>query len=440
MTCEHGHNIELREPHRLNAATFLPYEDSATVFIDDSMNGSRRTFLILSQVYAPDPAAVGQHIADAAEELARRGHRVIVYTADRGYDDPSAVYPPGEMNEGVEVRRLPFSSFGKSSIPVRLVGGTLFMAQVILRAAFIRRVDAILVSTSPPMASWGAVVLGMIHHAPVKYWVMDVNPDQMVSLGIFGPRSLPVRAFDYLNRLILRRAKDVIVLDRFMADRINRKLDVSEKLTILPPWPAEEPVDPMTHDQNPFRTTHGLNGKMVVMYSGNHGPSNPLSTIIDAGKRLCGEPRLVLLFVGGGIGKTEVEAAHCENIRSLPYQPRALLEQSLAAADVHVVTVGDDAPGIVHPSKIYGAMAVARPILLVGPAENHVADILKNEDIGWHVRHGDVDGAERLLREILQMDPEELKRKGRHARQVLLRSGGKAGACGRFCDVMERGI
>ena len=36
----------------------------------------RSTLLVLSQVYVPDPAAVGQHMHDAATEMARRGHSV----------------------------------------------------------------------------------------------------------------------------------------------------------------------------------------------------------------------------------------------------------------------------------------------------------------------------------------------------------------------------
>ena len=85
-------------------------------------------------------------------------------------------------------------------------------------------------------------------------------------------------------------------------------------------------------------------------------------------------------------------------------------------------------------------MAVARPILLVGPDENHVADILRDNDIGWHVRHGDVDGAERVLREIATADPGELAEKGRRAREVMAAMGRKPVACGRVCDVLERGL
>ena len=148
------------------------------------MSNPRRTVLIISQVYVPDPAAIGQHLADVAQELVRRGHRVIVYTADHGYDDPSTAYPRREIIDGVDVRRLPFSSFGKSSIAIRIVGGSFFVGQVILRALFARGIDAVVVSTSPPMGPLAAVLVGLMHRARVKYWVMDLNPDQMVALGM----------------------------------------------------------------------------------------------------------------------------------------------------------------------------------------------------------------------------------------------------------------
>src|SRR5688500_9698441 len=89
----------------------------------------QRTFLVLSQVYPPDPASVGQHMHDAAAEMVRRGWRVIVYCADSGYNDPSQKYPRREIRDGVEIRRLPWASFGKSSIPVRVLGGVSLLVQ-----------------------------------------------------------------------------------------------------------------------------------------------------------------------------------------------------------------------------------------------------------------------------------------------------------------------
>jgi colanic acid biosynthesis glycosyl transferase WcaI len=400
----------------------------------------RRTFLILSQVYVPDPAAVGQHMADAAAELVRRGHRVAVLTSDRGYDDPSVRYPARETIAGVDVRRISWTSFGKRSLVHRLLGGLSFTVQAIVRSLALPRVDAIVVSTAPPTASLAAIVIAGLRRAPIKYWVMDLNPDQLIALGVVGPSSLVARAFDRLNRRILRRATDVVVLDRFMADRVNRKLDVSAKLAIIPPWPHDDHLAVVGHSENPFRARHELEGKLVVMYSGNHGPSNPITTILQAAQRVADLPNLLFLFIGGGVGKTEVEAAAGRSIRSLPYQPLSELRNSLSAADVHLVTVGDAVVGIVHPSKIYAALAVARPVLLLGPEECHVAEMLRESGAGWRVGHGDVDGAERILRAIAAMPAAELAAKGASGQRLIASRFSKAELCGRLCDVLERGV
>src|SRR5262245_45746980 len=129
------------------------------------------TFLIISQVYVPDPASVGQHVADAAVEMARRGYRVIVYTSARGYDDPSKKYPSRETLNGVEVRRLPLSSFGKSSIAVRLLAQWLFLIQAMVRGLFTRGLAGIIVSTSPPFCGFAGAMISRLRGVPVKYWL-----------------------------------------------------------------------------------------------------------------------------------------------------------------------------------------------------------------------------------------------------------------------------
>ena len=402
------------------------------------VTGRKPTLLIISQAYVPDPCSVGQHIADVAVEMANRGWHVIVYTSNRGWEDASIQYPSRELLDGVEIRRLGLSSFGKKGIALRFVASMMFVLQATIRGLFTRRVDHLMVSTCPPMAGIAGVVISRLRRIRLTFWQMDVNPDQIVALGIVQPGSWPVRAFDLLNRLVLAQASNVIVLDRFMAARVNAKLDVREKMTILPPWPHEDQLQPISADSNPFRKAHNLAGKRVVMYSGNHTLSNPLSAILAAAHRLRDDPRLVFMFIGGGAGKKEVEAMTSPNIISLPYQPLDQIRYSLSAGDVHLATVGDSVVGIVHPCKVYGAMAVARPVLLIGPEECHVSDLLDAQDWGWHIPNGDVDRAEQVLRAIAEESDQELVAKGQRARDLMMQSLSKAELCGRFCDVMER--
>lgn len=357
---------------------------------------ARPTLLIISQVYVPDPAAVGQQIADLAGEMVHRGWNVVVYTSARGYDDPQRRYQRREVIDGVDVRRLPLSSFGKSSIAIRLIAGALFLAQAVLRALFVPRLRVILVSTSPPFAGIGGTLLSWVRATPLVWWVMDLNPDQMVAAGRLASSSLAVRLFEWMNRLTLSRARDVIVLDEYMKRRIANKGPYERKVHVVPPWPHDTILTAPFACSVSFRQRHGLGDAFVVMYSGNHAIQHPLDTLLEAASRLADRRDVIFVFIGGGAGKQDVDRRvreGAQNILSLPFQPLHDLGESLAAADVHVVAMGNEVVGIVHPCKVYGAMAVGRPILFFGPAESHVGDIMAEHDIGVRVEHGDVDGA-----------------------------------------------
>jgi glycosyltransferase involved in cell wall biosynthesis len=398
---------------------------------------NRPTILLVSQVYVPDR---GQYLADVAEELARRGFRVVVLTADRGYDDPAVAYPRRETVNEVEVRRVPFSSFGKGTLRSRILGGSLFLAQAFLRGVFVRRLCGVVVVTSPPMASLAAVAIGALRGVPVKYWILDVNPDQAVALGMVAKKSIAVRALDFANRVVLRRAQNVIVLDRFMGARVSGKQNIAGKLSVIPLWPHDHFLAPVDREQNPFRTEHGLGSRFVVMYSGNHGPSNPIDTLLEAVAQLRDDPRFAFVFIGGGIVKPRVDAIAGGSILSMPYEPVSRLKYSLAAADIHVVTQGDNMVGIVHPSKVYGAMAVARPIVFLGPTDSPVGDLISKHDIGWRIDHGDTAGLVALLTSCAEHGFAKIDEKGMHARKVAIENFSQRGTCGALCDVIAAGL
>jgi glycosyltransferase involved in cell wall biosynthesis len=401
------------------------------------------TLLIISQVYPPDPAAVGPYLADAGAEMARRGYRVVVLTSANGYDDSSMRYPRRERRDGVEVRRLSLSSFGKSSLGVRLLAQSFFLLRATVAGLALGKLAGVLVSTSPPFCGLAGVVIGRLRRIPVTYWLMDLNPDQAIAMRWIGDRSIAARVFERINRAILKQATQVVVLDRFMAERVFRKLDVRDKTTILPPWPHVDAVECIPHEENPFRRDHGLEGRCVVMYAGNHSPVNPIRTLLDAAARLQDDPRLLTVWIGGGGGKAEVEEAVARgvrNVRSLPYQPFDRIRFSLSAADVHAVSLGDEVVGIVHPCKAYGAMAMSRPLLFFGPRPCHVSELIEKHGIGWQVRHGDVEGAVRVLREILATPRGELEAMGRRAGEVVAESLSRTRLMGEFCDLLQAGL
>jgi len=378
---------------------------------------SRGSLLIISQVYTPDPAAVGQYMAESAESLAEQGYRVVVLTSDRGFDDPTQRFSSHEVVGGVEVRRLPWSHFGKSSITVRLLGAASFCLQALLRGLFLPHLRAVFVTTSPPMGSLVGWLLSLLRRVPMDFWVMDINPDQAVRLGLAKAGSFAVRLFDFFNRCVLRRARHVIALDRYMAETLRAKLPGQERaIEVLPPWPMEDHLKSVAHSENPFRRAQGWEDKLVVMYSGNHSLAHPLDTLLEATRHFRDDPRLVFAFIGGGLGKQQVEAFIAQeqpsNVVSLPYQPVDQIKYSLSAADVHVVAMGEAMVGLIHPCKVYGALSLARPVLYLGPKHSHAGEMLELAPMGWQVDHGDVDGMTQALEDVLMIGPEGRAAKG----------------------------
>ena len=405
------------------------------------MSSNRSTILVICQVFEPDPAAVGQQVADVAREMARRGWRVVVYTSARGYEDPSICYPRREERDGVTIRRLPFSSFGKRSIAKRLIAQMLFMAQAMFWGVWTCGLDTVLVSTSPPFAGFGGAILATFRRVPFIWWVMDVNPDQITAAGTLSNRSMFVRVFRWMNRFTLARAASVISLDRFMAERIRGQAGVPITVEVVPPWAKTDVGQVPQEEALSFRRAHKLEKAFVVMYSGNHAIQHPLETLLDAARRLEHDPRFVFVFIGGGAGKAAVEARIAEgmkNLRSLPFQPLESLRLSLGAADLHVVSMGDEVVGIVHPCKIYGAMAVGRPILFFGPDRSHGGEIIHDHDIGWKVPHGDVDAAVKAISAAAAMATADLARLGDNAAVAVAANFDPNRLWGRVCDIIEK--
>jgi hypothetical protein len=99
--------------------------------------------------------------------------------------------------------------------------------------------------------------------------------------------------------------------------------------------------------------------------------------------------------------------------------------------------MGNDMVGIVHPSKIYGAMAVGRPILALAPRRSHVGEIVTAHDVGFQIEHGDIAGAERALRFMVDSSAERLAQIGRRAHAVVKAHYARGTLCSRFCDVVE---
>ncbi|MCP5111345.1 MAG: glycosyltransferase family 4 protein [bacterium] len=221
------------------------------------------------------------------------------------------------------------------------------------------------------------------------------------------------------------------LLERVLVDGGNRPRPLPPRTVVIPPGARDHAVRFDAAGREEFRRIHGLAGKFVVMYSGNHSPCHPLDTLLAAAEALGQDPRFTFCFIGGGSRFEAVaefaRSRKLDNIYTLPYQPEARLSASLSAADLHTVVMGDAFVGIIHPSKIYNVLALGIPILYVGPPESHVTDLAPAEANGkwfFSARHGEVD---HVVDHVLSArasarigDPDQLEVAARFSHRALL--------------------
>ena len=335
--------------------------------------------LLLNQCFYPDVMATAQQLNDLAIGLVGEGHRVTVIASDRGYDNPAIRFPRRETWNGVEIIRISSLALGKRKRWYRVANFASFIANCSFRLLLSPRFDVVVALTSPPLISLLGALFVRLKGGKFFSWVMDLNPDEAIAAGWLRSDSWLAK---FLSRLLLYsfiHAEQVIALDRFMKRRIVEKGVPAERVTVLPPWAHDDAIKFDPAGRAAFRAQHNLTESFVVMYAGNHSPCHPLNTLIEAARLLSNRKEIVFCFLGGGSEQGKVrefaELHKLSNVRCLPYQPFALLSASLSAADLHVVVMGNEFVGIVHPSKVYNILAVGSPFLYIGPAETHVSEI-----------------------------------------------------------------
>ncbi len=352
--------------------------------------------LLLNQAFHPDVVSSGQHATDLASELVAAGHQVTVISSRRAYDDSHRQFSPREVWRGIRIVRIGMLGLGKSSRWRRAADFGSFSANCLLRMLLLPRADLVIALTSPPLISALGAFFVRLKGGKFVFWVMDLNPDEAIAAGWIRADSRIGRLLSSILQFSLRHSERLIALDRFMAGRLIAKGVPERKVTVIPPWSH----DAVFHDpagRQAFRREHGLDGKFVVMYSGNHSPCHPLDTVLAAAQRLREHPGIAFCFVGGGSEFRKVhdfaQAHHLRNIRCVPYQPLDKVSASLSAADLHLVVMGDLFVGIVHPCKVYNIRRLGIPFLYIGPSPSHVTELSPAAAF----RHGDVEGVARFL-------------------------------------------
>jgi len=367
----------------------------------------------MAQCYAPEEVSAAILITELAADLARRGHQVSVVTG-------APNYPQGRVFEGYRNRLLQAETLDGVRVirtwsyisPSKKFWSRLFHYGTYSATAFYGGLAAgrpdVLVSYSPPLPlGLSAWLLSHLWRIPWVLQIEDLYPDAAIAAGVMKNKRV-INFFLRMERFLYQKADHISVISESFRRTLLAKMVPTSKLDVIPVWADPDEVRSLPKE-NSFRHKHGLDDKYVVMYAGNIGLTSCLEDVLRTAELLRERTNIQFVIVGEGVKKealeVEVRSKQLSNITLLPYQPREVFAEMLAAADLSLVTLNGRAALFSLPSKIFNVMASARPILAVAPLESEIAHIVREAGCGWVIPPG---SPAELAAKIIQSIEQEL--------------------------------
>jgi colanic acid biosynthesis glycosyl transferase WcaI len=379
----------------------------------------RPRLLVFNQYYWPGVEATGQLLSQLCSGLASDFEVTVVTGKLRDVPAiPAELRTSGRTeHEGVEVVRVASTAFDRRRLLLRALNYVTFLASSLWTGLRAKRPRAVLCMTDPPIIANAALVVAHRFRSPLVVVSQDVFPEIAVQLRrLENPVVVGLlrRAIHYY----LARADRVVAIGDTMRRRLVEKAADPARVRVIPNWVDTEELTPEPRE-NEWARAHGLAGRFVVMHSGNVGHAQNLDVLVRAATFLRDLDDLVIAIVGDGARRAELEALaellEADLVHFLPYQPRDVLPMSLSAADVHVVGLAHGLSGYVVPSRLYGVLSVARPVIVAADAESETAQVVAQVGCGLVIPPGRPELLAAAVRRAhdAEIDLEEMGKRGR---------------------------
>jgi glycosyltransferase involved in cell wall biosynthesis len=389
--------------------------------------------LIINQYYWPGVEATANLLTELAEDLADEFDVNVVTGELHGHYG----LPAREVRNGVTIIRVSSLAFERSRLSRRALNYATFLVAALGRSLVDARPDLVVCMTDPPIVGDIALLVARRFRVPLLVISEDVFPEIAVELKRLESRFL-VGALRRLVRLYLRRTDRIVAIGDTMRERLIEKGASADRIDVIPNWVDTRVLTPQPRE-NAWAREQGLDGKFVVMHSGNVGHSQSLETLVLAATFLRDLDDLQIVIAGFGARHASIMALAERveaDVRFLPYQPREVLSESLSSADVHFVGLAPGLSGYVVPSRLYGIMAVARPVIVAADASSEVSKVVAEVGCGFVVPPARPELVAKAIRD-LHARRAELAELGARGRRYVEAEADRRVAHARYRDVIR---
>lgn len=429
---------------------------------------AKKKLLIFAHYYVPDTASTGQILKDQAEGMLDEFDVTVICVVPSYGGTIEAKYKTKkyyfeELN-GVKIIRVRVPEFTKANKVSRVKNIISYFFGALGAAMKAGKQDYVFTISQPPILGGLLGVLGTwIKHAKMIYCIQDFNPEQVMAVN-YSSNKLILKAMMIADKFSCRHSDLVITVGRDLVDTLKNRFKGHKvpKYAMINNWIDEKEVYPLPQDHErvvAFKKQYGLDDKFVIMYSGNIGLYYDLEKLMKVMKQfrkgytLKGvyEPgpvtadgrEVVFAFVGAGsvLGKLVLytKEHHFENVVFIPYQDKEDLIYSLNAGDVHWCVNAKGIKGVSCPSKAYGIMSVAKPIIGVLEEGTEIRGLIEECNCGKCCEPGDyVEVADIIRWYIENAGTGEVKEMGLNGRKYLEKNLTKDVSVRKYIDEIKK--
>lgn len=232
-----------------------------------------------------------------------------------------------------------------------------------------RRVDRIMVDTSPPLAFAPAALRARLTGEEITLLHYDVFPENLAAFGVALPGPA-LRLIGGATHRLARLARAHRTLSPAMAATLSAALGPGIRIDVTPLAPPPG-LAPVPRQENRWLGERNLADRFVVMYAGNLGRAYDFGPMLAAARELEDREKIAFAFVGAGYHEGAIREAvrRLHNVFLFPPEDDARLSELLSAGDVHVVPLKPGAERVMWPHKVDAIRAIGRPVLAVGWGE-----------------------------------------------------------------------
>lgn len=399
----------------------------------------KKRLLIYAHYYIPDTASTGQILRELAEGMLDKFNITVIcvvpsYLGTIEDKYKTQKYYEEEIN-GVRVLRIRVPEFNKANKKSRIKNIVSYFFGAIAATFKVGKMDYVFSISQPPILGGLLGVWGKwVKHAKYIYNIQDFNPEQVMAVG-YAKNKLITGIMMRLDKFSCKRSNLIITVGRDLVETVEKRFTNKKipRTVMINNWIDENEIYPLNLNNKKvvaFKKKYGLDGKFVIMYSGNIGLYYDLENLIKViekfrpGTKTADGREVVFAFVGAGsvLDKLVIyrKKHHMDNVTFIPYQDKADLIYSLNAGDVHWCVNAKGIKGVSCPSKAYGIMAVGRPVLGVLESGSEIRCLIEDTNSGLCCEPGEYKKVEENIRWFIDnAGNDELIQMGNRGRRNL---------------------